>query len=50
VSNSTRTRDIVGLIAFLGLCLAVLGIGGAATTTSVGNCYQTLVTTLWQLN
>jgi hypothetical protein len=37
MSNSTRTRDIVGFIAFLGVCVAVLGICGAATTTSVRN-------------
>jgi tryptophan-rich sensory protein len=35
-------RDILGLAAFLVLCLAVAGIGGAVTSTSVGNWYQNL--------
>lgn len=50
MSNSTRTRYIVGLSAFDGLCLAVSAIGSAATATRVGSGYQTLVTALWQLN
>jgi len=50
VSNSIRTRCIFGLIAFLGSCVAVLDIGGAASTASVGDWYQTRVSTLWQLN
>ena len=37
-----RRRDIVGLIAFLALCLGVSAIGGAVTATSVGGWYQTL--------
>jgi tryptophan-rich sensory protein len=36
-------RDIMALCGFLFLCLAVSGIGGAITATSVGAWYQTLV-------
>lgn len=35
-------RDVLGLMAFLGLCLAVSGIGGAITATSVGTWYAAL--------
>lgn len=40
--QANRRRDIVGLIAFLALCLGVSAIGGAVTATSVGTWYQTL--------
>jgi tryptophan-rich sensory protein len=36
------SRDIIGLLAFIILCLVVSGIGGAITATSVGTWYQTL--------
>lgn len=36
------SQDIGGLVVFLVLCLAVSGIGGAITATSVGTWYQTL--------
>jgi len=36
------SRDLFSLIAFIILCLAVSGIGGAITATSVGTWYQTL--------
>ncbi len=36
------SRDILGLVAFLALCLAVSGLGGAVTATSVGTWYQAL--------
>jgi tryptophan-rich sensory protein len=32
----------LGLVAFLALCLAVSGLGGAVTATSVGSWYQAL--------
>jgi translocator protein len=38
-----RTRDITSLVAFLALCLAVSGLGGIATSSSVGTWYQTLI-------
>ena len=34
--------DILGLVAFILVCLAVSGLGGAITATSVGTWYQTL--------
>jgi benzodiazapine receptor len=37
-----RSRDVLGLTAFLVLCLAVSGIGAAVTATSVGTWYQAL--------
>ena len=37
-----RSRDVLGLAAFLVLCLAVSGIGAAVTATSVGTWYQAL--------
>ena len=37
-----RRKDILGLIAFLLLCLVVSGIGGAITATTVGTWYQAL--------
>jgi benzodiazapine receptor len=37
-----RSRDVLGLVAFLVLCLAVSGIGAAVTATSVGTWYQAL--------
>lgn len=37
-----RGRDALGLVFFLILCLAVAGIGGAVTATSVDSWYQAL--------
>ena len=37
-----RSRDVLDLVAFLVLCLAVSGIGAAVTATSVGTWYQAL--------
>jgi len=37
-----RGRDLAGLIGFLLLCLAVSGVGGAITATSVNTWYQAL--------
>jgi tryptophan-rich sensory protein len=37
-----RRRDVIGLVVFLVLCLAVSGIGGAVTATSVSTWYQVL--------
>ena len=36
-------RELFGFVAFLGLCLAASAVGGAATASSVGNWYLTLV-------
>ena len=36
------SQDAVALVVFLVLCLAVSGIGGGITATSVGTWYQTL--------
>lgn len=36
------STDLLGLVGFTILCLAVSGIGGAITATSVGTWYQTL--------
>ncbi len=36
------SAEAVGLLVFLALCLAVSGIGGAVTATSVATWYQTL--------
>ena len=36
------SRDLLGLFVFIILCLAVSGIGGAVTATSVDTWYQTL--------
>ncbi len=38
----SRTKNIFGLAAFLAVCFAVSGIGGAITASSVGTWYQTL--------
>lgn len=35
-------RDLIGLVAFLALCLVVSGLGGAITATSVGTWYPSL--------
>lgn len=35
-------RDLLGLIALVGVCLAVSALGGAITATSVGTWYQGL--------
>ncbi|MBN33867.1 MAG: TspO protein [Rhodospirillaceae bacterium] len=37
-----RSRDLFGLLAFITLCLAVSGGGGAITATSVDTWYQAL--------
>ncbi len=37
-----RSRDLLGLFAFIILCLAVSGVGGAVTATSVDTWYQAL--------
>jgi len=37
-----RSRDLLGLFAFIILCLAVSGVGGAITATSVDTWYQAL--------
>lgn len=37
-----RSRDLLGLCAFIILCLAVSGGGGAITATSVDTWYQAL--------
>jgi benzodiazapine receptor len=37
-----RTRDLVGLLTFVAICLGVSAIGGAVTATSVGSWYQGL--------
>ena len=37
-----RTRQVLGLIALVALCLAVGAIGGAVTDTTVNTWYQTL--------
>lgn len=41
-ARPTPLRDLAGLIAFVGVCLLVSGIGGAVTATSVGSWYQAL--------
>jgi tryptophan-rich sensory protein len=41
-TNLKRGREILGLVVFLVLCLAVSGIGGAITVTSVDTWYQSL--------
>jgi len=41
-ASASRRRDLAGLAAFVLLCLAVSGIGGWVTATSVGGWYQTL--------
>jgi tryptophan-rich sensory protein len=40
--RSKASRDLLGLFAFILLCLAVSGIGGAITATSVDTWYQAL--------
>ena len=40
--RGARGRDLLGLLAFVVICLAVSGIGGAITATSVGTWYQEL--------
>ena len=37
-----RSRDLLGLFAFIILCLAVSGVGGVITATSVDTWYQAL--------
>lgn len=36
------SQEVLGLVVFLVVCLAVSGIGGAITATSVGTWYQAL--------
>jgi tryptophan-rich sensory protein len=38
----TRRQELTALAGFIILCLAVSGLGGLATSTSVGTWYQTL--------
>jgi len=40
--HMSKRRDLLGLGALLLLCLVVSALGGLATSTSVGNWYQTL--------
>jgi translocator protein len=40
--SRSRTAELLGLLSFLALCLAVAAIGGAVTATSVGTWYRTL--------
>lgn len=42
MSDLPGRRDTAGFIVFLAICLAVSGIGGAATASSVGTWYQAL--------
>ena len=42
VDRPKRSRDLLGLFAFITLCLAVSGGGGAITATSVDTWYQAL--------
>jgi benzodiazapine receptor len=42
VDRLKRSRDLLGLFAFIILCLAVSGGGGAITATSVDTWYQAL--------
>lgn len=41
-NRPTPAQDLIGLAAFVVLCLAVSGIGGAITATSVDTWYQAL--------
>ena len=41
-SSRSRIADLLGLLFFLALCLAVSALGGAVTATSVGTWYRTL--------
>lgn len=41
-NNPKANWDLVGLFAFIILCLAISGIGGAITATSVDTWYQAL--------
>jgi tryptophan-rich sensory protein len=41
-SKQKFSRDILGLLGFLGASFMVSGLGAAITATSVGNWYQTL--------
>lgn len=41
-AGSRRSTDILGLLAFLVVCLAVSALGGLVTASSVGGWYQTL--------
>jgi len=43
VSRTPSSRDTLGFVAFLAICLAVSALGGAATATSVGSWYPLLV-------
>jgi tryptophan-rich sensory protein len=41
-NGRTRAGDLLGLCAFVALCLAISAIGGWVTAQSVGTWYQTL--------
>jgi uncharacterized protein YbjT (DUF2867 family)/tryptophan-rich sensory protein len=41
-------RQFVGLLAIVGICFAAAAIGGAATSTSVGDWYLTLEKPAWR--
>jgi len=43
----SRRTQILGLIAFVAICFAVAALGGAATSSSVGDWYQTLERPAW---
>jgi len=38
----SRSRDVAGFLVFVALCILVSGLGGMATSSSVGTWYQTL--------
>jgi len=42
VMQMSRSRDVTGLLAFVGVCLAIGAVGGIATASSVETWYQTL--------
>lgn len=42
MTSFPRSRDLLALLGFIGLCLAVAAIGGAVTATSVGTWYAGL--------
>jgi benzodiazapine receptor len=42
MKHPARTRDTLGFVAFLALCLAASAVGSAATMSSVGSWYQAL--------
>lgn len=42
MNSRQRIRDLIGLAVIMAVCLAVSGIGGAITATSVDTWYRTL--------